>query len=234
MTVNPTPDKDDDMLAAEYALHLLSPAERAAFDDRLDVDGALRARLADWSERFAELADDIAAVDVPVTLRARLEKAVAAPPAFAPARQSGFSLARFFGGAVLALSIGVAVVTLLPDVRLPGALAPDFFAELATPEGTLLIAAAYSEASGELQIERSAGTPPPGRVFELWVIAEGNPVPVSLGVLPEAANAVVQVPEALRTVLPGAVLAISDEPPGGSPMEGPSGTVLATAALTEA
>jgi anti-sigma-K factor RskA len=247
MSADQTPEKDDDALAAEYALHLLSPAERAAFDDRLAVDGGLRARLAFWSDHFAALDEQTAPVAPPSALRAALARAVA--PA-APVRKPGslFSFGKFLWGAGLATALGLVMVTQLPEVRLPGtgpgeqtvdlpdapAFAPGFFAELAAPENALLIAVSYSDDTGEMRLTRSVGQAPEGRVLQLWVIADGSPGPVSLGVLPATADAVVAVPEALRPGMPGATLAVSEEPPGGSPNAGPSGAVLAAAALTDA
>ncbi|MEL6126646.1 MAG: anti-sigma factor [Pseudomonadota bacterium] len=54
---------------------------------------------------------------------------------------------------------------------------------------------------------------------------------VSLGVLPEEPDARISVAVALRPLLPGGTLAISDEPPGGSPTGAPTGEVLAVGAV---
>ncbi len=65
----------------------------------------------------------------------------------------------------------------------------------------------------------------------MWLIA-GDDAPVSLGVLPDGPVRLAIAPD-LRPRLAGATLAISDEPPGGSPTGQPSGAVLATGPLTE-
>jgi len=262
MTSDPTPEKDDDALAAEYALHLLAPAARAAFDDRLAVDGALRAKLAFWSEHMAGLDAETTPVAPPNALRDTLAKAVKADtvPEQGAKAPSRFSFGGFLAGVGLALALGLVAVTQLPEVRLPGAapapeviaqpapppapppvilpepapFAPDYFAELAAPEGALVIAVAYSDASGEFRLQRSVGQAPEGRVLQLWLIADASPDPVSLGVLPDTPDAVLSVPDALRPDMPGATLAISEEPVGGSQGTGPSGAVLAAAALTDA
>ena len=79
-------------------------------------------------------------------------------------------------------------------------------------------------------MNRTAGAAVPGRVLELWLIAGDNP-PVSLGVLPEAASAEVQLtPDLVAALAAGTLpinLAISDEPPGGSTTGAPTGAVLA-------
>jgi anti-sigma-K factor RskA len=60
----------------------------------------------------------------------------------------------------------------------------------------------------------------------LWLIAEGG-APVSLGLLEPQGPSRITVPDDLRPVLAGATLAVSDEPPGGSPTGQPTGAVLA-------
>ena len=68
--------------------------------------------------------------------------------------------------------------------------------------------------------------------LELWLIALDGGVR-SLGVLPETAVAAVRLqPVHLDRLVPGATLAISREPPGGSPGPGPSGPVIASATLS--
>ncbi|WP_226779223.1 anti-sigma factor [Oceaniglobus trochenteri] len=230
------PDNDE-MMVAEYALHLLSPQDRQAVDQRLAVDGALRARLAWWSDRLAPLADEIAEVDPPKALRAALARAIQAETAQqapAPTRRGGWSMFKLFGGAGLALALGLAVMTQLPEVDAPAAFEPTYVAGIAGEENALVINVAYSDESGEMHVERRAGAAPEGRVLELWVIAEGSPGPVSLGVLPDDPEAVMIVPEDLRESMPGATLAVSEEPPGGSPIAGPSGAVLGAGALVDA
>ena len=71
-----------------------------------------------------------------------------------------------------------------------------------------------------------------GRAQELWLIA-GEATPVSLGVLSTDAETEVIVPQALRPLFAGAVLAVSDEPPTGSPTGAPTGDVLAFGTVSE-
>jgi len=68
-----------------------------------------------------------------------------------------------------------------------------------------------------LQLQRQAGGALPGRVLELWLIAEGAAAPVSLGVLPEAQDAQIIMPDTIAVQIASGLLAISDEPQGGSP-----------------
>jgi anti-sigma-K factor RskA len=86
--------------------------------------------------------------------------------------------------------------------------------------------AVYDPDTTELRLTRTAGDAAEGRVLQLWAIA-GAAAPVSLGVLPADPTTAVILPEALRADVAGLVLAVSDEPPGGSPTGAPTGAVLA-------
>ncbi|MEM1100428.1 MAG: anti-sigma factor [Pseudomonadota bacterium] len=107
----------------------------------------------------------------------------------------------------------------------PASPAVSFVAEIAAEDDSLRILAAYSPVTGQVQLTRTAGAAREGRALELWAIA-GEAAPVSLGVLPTDTLATVDLPEALREV-EGLILAVSDEPPGGSTTGAPTGDVLA-------
>jgi anti-sigma-K factor RskA len=70
----------------------------------------------------------------------------------------------------------------------------------------------------------TGATPPNDRAFELWAIAPGAARPRSLGVIPASGELRLgTVPPDMRD---GATLAISIEPPGGSPTQQPTGPVV--------
>jgi anti-sigma-K factor RskA len=224
---NETPD--DAALAAEYALHLMDAAERRAFERRMLDDAALRDLVRDWDEAFVPLAGEIPAVTPPGRLKEAVLAEIAGPAAQPAA--GGLSLWRLGGGIVAALALAVALIAILPDVSLPPA-GPLYTAEVAAQDRSLLVTASFDPAAGAITVQRVAGGPPPGRVLELWLIADGAAAPVSLGVLPEDGQGTLAVPVPLRAVFANGVLAISDEPPGGSPTGAPTGSVLATGTVT--
>jgi anti-sigma-K factor RskA len=83
--------------------------------------------------------------------------------------------------------------------------------------------------SGRLTITRVAGeVPDAAHTHELWIIV-GNDPPVSLGVIP-ASGETISLPGAAV----GAVLAVTLEPPGGSPTGKPTGPIIAKGALAKA
>jgi anti-sigma-K factor RskA len=72
----------------------------------------------------------------------------------------------------------------------------------------------------------------PGHSFELWALLPGKAAPVSLGVLPDTGQRDRTLSAAQQAALLSASqLAVSLEPPGGSPTGAPTGPVLFVAAL---
>ena len=92
------------------------------------------------------------------------------------------------------------------------------------------VSAVFEPGTGRLRI----AAPPRvrrGRVPQLWVIG-GDGVPYSLGLVGPRGMIVI-LPDATRArLVAGATLAVSAEPPGGSPKPTPSGPVVATGALS--
>lgn len=224
-------EKDDnEALIAEYALGLLSAEEAKAFEDAMAGDAGLRASYALWVENLVSLTDDIAPVAPPPSAWARIEDRLFAPdpaPARLPFwRRWGIAPAALVG---LAGAVAFAVFITIPA---PGPqFNPAYHAEVVSQDGSFIVQAGFDPATATLRVIREAAEPRPDRVLELWVIAGDNP-PASLGVLPEATTVDLAVPEALQAAVQGGLLAISDEPPGGSPTGAPTGDVLAVGPLT--
>jgi anti-sigma-K factor RskA len=147
---------------------------------------------------------------------------------FPDQRRERWSWTRFLGGAVTATAL---VLALLFWSGPPGT-APALTAEIAAEDRSLVYAVRFEPAQDRLEVTRTDGAPAEGRVHELWLIAEGAPGPVSLGVLPADGRAILELPEALAATVAGGTLAVSDEPPGGSPTGQPTGAVLALATLS--
>ena len=226
-----TPEEENDrVLAAEYALGLLTDEERAAFEARMTTNPDLRAEVLAWDTHIADaIMDEVEDVTPSPQVARRLKTVL-----FKPDRTSFWQQLWPYGlgGAAAALVLWLMVSTgiLLREEEL---LQADLVAELApTPEGAgLVIRANVDTARGAVQVLRSAGEPPEGRVFELWLIA-GDAAPVSLGLLDADGSTLIDVPQEVVALLPGALLAISDEPPGGSPTGAPTGAVRAAGPLT--
>ena len=215
----------DIVLAGEYALGVLEGDARAAFEARLANEPRLAALLRDWSIHFATLADEADTVSPPASLKSRIENELFGAPG--PSRRW-----RWGGGLIAALALGLAAIIFVPDLLTPPT--PPVTAEISAEDRSLVVAVSYVSDTGLLEIDRVAGSVAESRAQELWLITEGAPAPVSLGLLAEDELTRLMVPEAMRASLLGATLAISDEPPGGSPTGAPTGAVLAAGVLSEA
>ncbi|WP_255012428.1 anti-sigma factor [Roseovarius sp. M141] len=234
MTGQPPYDEDADrVLAGEYALGLLTPEEAARFEARMVGQPHLRALYAEWAEDFVRLTDDIPDAAPPAALKARIDADLFGA---SPSRRRPFAGWRgilwLVGGAVAATMVLLLAVddgVLGPQ---PGNV-PGYIADIRAEDGSLVLAASYDAASGLLYVERLTGVAPAGRSLELWLIA-GENAPVSLGILPEDGTARLNVAADLRALMNGGLLAITDEPPGGSPTGAPTGTVLASGPVTSA
>jgi anti-sigma-K factor RskA len=225
MSDRPDIDPEDSAEAAEYALGLLGASERTAFEARLARSATLRAEVRDWQARFAAMAlDEVEAVAPPAALKERVETAL-----FRDARPAGGRVRQWLAGLGAAAAVAVVVLLLIPDApQSPSG--PVYTAEV-TGDAGLTLAAAYDAGAGVLTLARQSGGAAPGRALELWLIAGDNP-PVSLGVLPGTPEVTLAVAPDLAAALARGLLAVSDEPEGGSPTGQPTGAVLATGPLT--
>lgn len=230
MTAHDDTDRDDAALAAEFALHLLDAEESAEFERRLAVEPHLQALVREWDESFVHLADEIQ----PVAPPRRLKKAITTRLYGASDERSEAPLWMRWrlgiGAFALVTLVGLAV--LFGNLFTPDQVGPTYRAEVAAEDQSLMVVASLVAGDPMLQVEHVTGAPPPGRVLELWLIAKDATAPVSLGVIGENGITALQLPPGLEDQFAEGVFAISEEPPGGSPTGAPTGSVLATGAVT--
>lgn len=218
---------NDTALAGEYVLHLLDDADRIAFEQRMAEEPALKELVREWDEQLSLLTQDIAPVAPPPAVKARLQETL-----FAQDTARRGSLWGWLAGGLVAAGL-VAGTVLLAPVLNPGAdPEPAFTASIAAEDGTLVVEARFMLETRTLRVARQTGQVRAGRAQELWLIAEGAEAPVSLGLLSPARETRLTLPERLVAQMANAVLAISDEPAGGSPTGAPTGAVLAVGPVT--
>ncbi|WP_296425188.1 anti-sigma factor [Yoonia sp.] len=214
--------------AAEYALGLLTPDAASAFEAQMVTDPAAREAYAFWATTLASLTDDIAPVAPPKGVEDRINAAL-----FGAQRKPRTILERLgsrpLAFAMTIMALTVLWVTLQPDVA--PTVVPDYRAEIAAEDNSLIVLASFDVETRQLLISRTEGGARPGRTLQLWLIA-GDAAPVSLGVLPDQTNVTLAVGDALVMAMAEGVLAISDEPLGGSPTGLPTGDVLAVGSVT--
>ncbi|SNR26417.1 hypothetical protein EYF88_00485 [Paracoccus sediminis] len=222
-------EDEDDILAAEFVLGVLPFADHAVLERRTETDARFAARVADWHDRLLPLSGDFGMADPAPSVKQALDARLFGLPARRSAAIWG-SLALWRGLA------GIATAVLLLALALPW-LRPDparLVAALADPTSGVHYMAVYDRDGGAVGLSHVSGTPAAGRDFELWVIEAGRP-PVSLGVIPAGApSARLTLDQPLRAAIrPGARLAISLEPAGGSPTGLPTGDVVAAGDLRD-
>jgi anti-sigma-K factor RskA len=229
-------------LAAEHALGVLSEPERAQAEARLAGDPAFAALVEAWRERLAPLLDAVPAVEPPAAVWSRIARALPANDNLAVRRRLRFWRAATVGSMALAAASLAAAVMLAtrPPVVLqapPAAPAPILNASLMSPsDGTEpMFVAAYDPARHAL-IVTSLMKPgsDPRHVHELWVIpADGKPHPI--GMIEPGKSKAMPMPKDMAPMFkPGSAIAVSVEPPGGSPMKTvPSGPIAAMGHLAK-
>ncbi len=229
--VDPTTDTGvpEDVAAAELALGLLEGEERGAALRRVLAEPGFAAQVEWWRSRLAALFDLWPEHAAPPHLAARIEASLDGTPA--PAQTS-----RFAWPALAAVTSAIAASLLLfvmvrPEPTLPVSQP----IPVARPTSVLVamlgdakspVAAVYDPANGALRVAAGPGVPD-ARVAQLWVIG-GDGVPHSLGLLSSRPTSLAPKGVDRGRIAPGATLAISVEPLGGSPTGLPTGPVVAT------
>ncbi len=219
---------EDELLAAEFALGVLAGEERAGAARRVARDPGFAALVSAWEERLAPWAGELDEVAPPPEVWEGIAAALAAP---SPARGGLWQSLVFWRG--LALASGVLAAASIAALIYLGTLAPSMplvaaidggghhhFVATVDPKRTTIavVPAAYSGNAG--------------RVPELWLIPPGGK-PQPLGLLSAERTVTIAIPRALvAETTRNAVLAVSLEPPGGSPTGQPTGPVIATGKLT--
>jgi anti-sigma-K factor RskA len=230
-TIDPADPDGGDALAAEYVLGVLGAAERRAVEQRLAQEPALAAEVRFWEARLSGLADAVAPVAPPPAVWTRIEAAIAVDGA-APGRASLWrSLALWRGLTAASASLAAVSIAALAYV----ALAPraPLTATLGNSAGQPNFVAAVTATGNSLMIVPAALLTADPRAYELWLIPSGETHPRSLGLIQPGQPVRLDIPAALAgRIAADATLAVSLEPPGGSPKDEPTGPIIATGKLT--
>lgn len=219
---------DDELLAAEFVLGVLAGSDRAAAQRLLERDRNFARLAAAWEDRLSPWAAEIAEAAPPPQV---WERIAAALPAQAPTRTSLWQSLAFWRGLTV-VSGALAAVCLGALVYLGTLSQPVPLVATIEGGGHRHFVATIDAKRGSVAVVPAAFAADATRVPELWLIpADGKPRP--LGLLRADQTVTIAIPPDLAgvTVL-NAVLAVSLEPPGGSPTGAPTGPVIATGKLT--
>jgi anti-sigma-K factor RskA len=222
------PADGGNLVAAEYVLGVLGAEERREVERRLAQEPALASEVAFWEERLGGLADAVAPVTPPPQAWSRIDAAISAPAAQPASLWNSLEFWRAFGiGAGALATASVAALTYLGLVPTPPA---PLLATLGGSAGQPHFVAAIS--GDHLVVVPAALLTSDPRALELWLIPSGDR-PHSLGLIQAGQPIRLSIPPALADrVTPDATLAVSLEPPGGSPTGQPTGPVIAHGKLT--
>jgi len=232
MSANDTigPADDGNLIAAEYVLGVLGVAERREVERRLAQEPALASEVAFWEERLAGLADTVAPVSPLEATWSRIETAIGAASR-PPSVWQSLTFWRSF--AIASATLAAASIAALAYIGLvPGARAP-LMATLSGSVGQPNFVASVTATGNTLVIVPAALLTNDPRAYELWLIPSGETRPRSLGLVQPGQPIRLEIPSDLAgRVTPDATLAVSLEPPGGSPTGLPTGPVIAAGKLT--
>ena len=225
------PPAGDDVLAGEYALGLLSGEELDRTEARFRSDAVFAARVNRWHLRLAGLAAEVEPVEPPATAWAGLQQKLFPDAELTkPGPLGSLGFWRALSAAFLGVAAGsFAFALFLGEPRPSSTLVASLQATDAGPS----YLARMDPASGRLVIQAVHADTDQNRVPELWLIP-GDGVPRSLGVIGRDGSSEIAIPNDHRRFMgSGATLAISLEPPGGSPTGQPTGPVVATGRIGE-
>ncbi len=224
---------EDDMLAAEFALGTLAPAERAAAVARRESDDDFDRAVADWEARLAPLNDLALDVEPPdavwAAILAEIERQHGAAgrdgaAAGAVVLRMRRRVAFWRGAAILSsaiaacLAIWVAVAETGTRARSNTALV----AVLQTSDQAPAFLMRADLRGDDVAVRGVAAPAVPGKSYELWMIDPSLPAPKALGLIDAAGSSRPTLPHLPVEVLTRATYAVTVEAPGGSATGAPT------------
>ncbi len=218
----------DELLAAEVALGVLSGPERTQAEQRRLREPAFDAMVIAWEERLAPWAAEIDEVAPPPRV---WDNIAAQLPPQAAARGGLWQSLAFWRG--LALAGGALAAACLAALVYLGTLspAPPLVAAIGS-DGRQHFVAAVDVRRGTIAVVPASFAADATRVPELWLVPSGGK-PRSLGLLSADRGVTITIPaDLIAQTTSNATLAVSLEPPGGSPTGQPTGPVIGSGKLT--
>ena len=226
---------DAELRYGEYVLGVLDADERAAVAREVAASAEAAAAVLRWELKLLPLTELVPEVAPAPHVWTQIASATqASQPSDARLRRRG-TLSRWRALAIgaSALAAGLLVFVLLRIA--PVAVSPAYLASaIEASNGSVIWTATLDRGHGRLIVVPGTATPlPPSRAPELWVIP-ANAKPVALGmIVPDRPITLILNGSLLAQVGPTAKLAISIEPPGGSPTGQPTGAIIGVGAIRQ-
>ena len=219
LEASPNPD----LRAAEYVLGTLDPGERAAMTDARATDAEAAGRVRAWERRLSPLLSAIPPVAPPPRVRAALLRALGARSAGAPDLLRQVRRWRIATAGTGLLAAGLALFVAVGSR--PEAEGGRYLAVVQGGGALPALIVRVDTRTGTAQVRPVGAEAPAGRSLQLWYVGAEGPKPLGL-VGADASR--VSLPQGAS---PDGVLAVSVEPPGGSPSGQPAGPVVYTGKL---
>lgn len=228
-----------ELVAGEYVLGLLTASEAEAVRQRWSDDPSFVNAVRYWEDRFAGIALSARPIAPRALVKARIDRTLFDDPKSAKARPMtrlwrSLAFWRLAAGAFTILTAFLTGALLLapPLTRTAPAEETDQYIVALTSDtgGAPVIiqieVAGDASTSGDIAVLPFEVTDLNDRSPELWVIPQGG-APISLGLLATDATTRLQIAAAdLAAITANSSLAISLEPPGGSPTGQPTGPII--------
>jgi anti-sigma-K factor RskA len=225
------PEEGDKLVAAEFVLGVLGAAERRQAQQRLAHDQAFANEVAFWEERLGGLADAIEPVAPPNRAWSRIARAVRAPDPSNPPESLWHSLVFWRSFAIGSAALAAASIGVLTFIAISPVARGPMLATLGASSGQPNFVAAVNAGGTSLLVVPAALLTSDPRAMELWLIPAGDK-PHSLGLIQPGRPVRLDVPrELVARITADTALAVSMEPPGGSPTGQPTGPVIASGKL---
>jgi anti-sigma-K factor RskA len=220
-----------DELAAQYVLGTLRGPARRRFERYCSGNVAALHAVRGWEDRLVDMVAGVVPVAPSPLVWDRIKFRIRRDRALRPKRGlAALGTWRFAAAAgIAALAIAIGVWTGFG----PGRMQP--IAQFRDQQQAQLWNIEAPRRRDELRVVAAADLKlEPARAYELWALPEGA-APVSLGLMPRSGGDTLQLSDAQRLALSRSrQIAISLEPPGGSPTGAPTGPVLYVANVVAA
>lgn len=215
--------------AGLYVLGLLRGQERRDFEADMAADPVLAAEVAAWEQKFLPLSLAVPQIQPDAGVWRAIEESIAVPEPFVAKRRRNHSMLRDWlwdnlpvwrGIGAIGVAAAVALAVLLPRPQ-PS---PSMVAVLSTKSGPVFTVAL--RANGALDIAAVKHAPPPeGKVWQLWAVGKDQK-PISIGFVTPGSTQLQprDLPQPLRK--PDTLIAVTAEPPGGSPTGQPDMPIM--------
>jgi len=231
----PLNDDENSLRYAEYVLGVLDAAERASVERELASSEEAQRAVAFWQQRLTPMTQMLPQITPSEEVWAGIRRALGWDTrSVSPQATRFWSNARPWQWISLAASlvaIVFAVLLLRGPVRDSGHLLVSSIRQNGVTDWTATVDLDRKQV---ILVPAATTAIPNGRSTQLWLIPAGQS-PISVGVFAAGTTTVLPLNATLLArVATTAILAVSVEPPGGSPTGQPTGPVIATGPISGA